>query len=250
MTNAPLFSEQLLTTLRSANHIAVLTGAGVSAESGIPTFREAQTGLWAQYDPQELATPTAFRKNPKLVWEWYTWRRQLVIESAPNPGHLALVEMEQQVPQFTLITQNVDGLHDRAGSKNMIELHGNITRTKCFDAHHNVSSWAETDEVPPRCPQCGSLLRPDVVWFGESLPYDAIKTAVSAAGTCDLFFSIGTSSLVHPAASLPFAALQNRIPTVEINPQSTPISGYMTYVLSGPAGEILPKLVAAAWPEA
>ncbi|KAA3665404.1 MAG: NAD-dependent deacylase [Chloroflexi bacterium] len=241
--------SELIETLRKARHVAVLTGAGISAESGVPTFREAQTGLWARYDPQELATPTAFQNNPKLVWEWYAWRRELVANAEPNPGHFALAEMEKQIPQFTLITQNVDSLHDRAGSQSIIALHGNISRIKCFDNNHKVDSWSETDEVPPRCPQCGSMLRPDVVWFGENLPYQAIQTAVSAAANCDLFFSIGTSSLVQPAASLPFTALDNRKPIAEINPQSTPITPYMTYQLTGPAGEILPRLVAATWPK-
>lgn len=249
MTDTHPIPSQLINALRNANHVVVLTGAGISAESGVPTFREAQTGLWARYDPQQLATPTAFQQDPKLVWEWYAWRRKLVSQAKPNPGHIALAAMEKHAPKFTLITQNVDGLHERAGSKAIIELHGNITRTKCFDQHHPVTHWPDTDEIPPRCPQCNSLLRPDVVWFGENLPANALRTAVSSSGNCDLFFSIGTSALVQPAASLPLAALENRIPTVEINPQSTPISTFVTYVLSGPAGELLPKLVAAAWPE-
>jgi len=239
---------QLIETLRRAHHVVVLTGAGISAESGIPTFREAQTGLWAQYDPQELATPTAFQKNPHLVWQWYAWRRELAAQAKPNPGHFALAEMEQHIPQFTLITQNVDGLHARAGSQAIIELHGNISRIKCFDNDHEVTNWSDTEEVPPRCPRCDSLLRPDVVWFGESLPYRALQTAVSAAANCDLFFSIGTSSLVQPAASIPVTALEHRVPTVEINPQRTPLTPYMTTVLPGPAGEVLPQLTAAAWP--
>ncbi len=249
MTLTHPIPPDLIEALRKANHIAVLTGAGISAESGVPTFREAQTGLWARYDPQELASPTAFQNNPKLVWEWYAWRRELVAKAKPNPAHFALVEMERHVPQFTLITQNVDGLHNQAGSQSIIELHGNISRIKCFDNNHKIDSWEATNELPPRCPQCGSMLRPDVVWFGESLPYAALQTAVSAATRCDLFFSIGTSSLVQPAASLPFTALDNRKPVIEINPHTTPITAYMTYVMTGPAGEILPKLVAAAWPQ-
>ncbi len=235
--------QELVETLRDARHVAVLTGAGISAESGVPTFREAQTGLWAKYDPQELATPHAFQRNPKLVWEWYEWRRGLVAKAEPNPGHFALAQLERRIPKFTLITQNVDGLHQRAGSQNVIELHGSIVRTKCFDKGHIVSEWAETGEVPPRCPRCGSLLRPDVVWFGEGLPYDALGTAVTAAQSCDIFLAIGTSAIVHPAASLPLEAIQKGIPTVEINPQTTPITRYMDFVLAGPSGEILPALV-------
>jgi len=237
------FPADLITRLRGAQRVAVLTGAGISAESGVPTFREAQTGLWAQYDPQELATPTAFRRNPRLVWEWYAWRRELVAQAQPNPGHLALVAMEQWVPQLTLITQNVDGLHGRAGSQRVIELHGNIMRTKCFADGRSITTWPPTDDVPPRCPHCGDYLRPDVVWFGESLPYDALATAVAAARACDVFLSIGTSAVVQPAASLPLEALQTGATIVEINPQPTPLSRYATFVLAGLAGEILPQLV-------
>ena len=239
--------SDLINLLQQANHVAILTGAGTSAESGVPTFREAQTGLWAQYNPEELATPQAFQRNPQLVWEWYEWRRGLVAKAEPNPGHHALAALAQHVPQLTLITQNVDGLHQRAGSENVIELHGNIMRTKCFDDGRIVTTWPETKDVPPHCPHCGSLLRPDVVWFGEGLPYDALATAVNAAQTCDIFFSIGTSSLVQPAASLPDYAIRNGRVTIEINPQPTPITRQMNFVLAGPSGEVLPALLAAAW---
>ena len=234
---------ELVETLRSARQVAVLTGAGISAESGVPTFREAQTGLWAKYNPEELATPQAFRRNPKLVWDWYTWRRELVGQAEPNPGHRALVELAQLVPQFTLITQNVDSLHQRAGSERVIELHGNISRIICSQDRRLVESWPETSEPPPRCPDCDHYLRPDVVWFGESLPTQALQQAFTAAESCDLFLSIGTSALVHPAASLPFAALERGTTTVEINPDETPLTRYATYVLPGPAGQILPALV-------
>ncbi len=240
------FPKELIELLQTAVSVTVLTGAGISAESGVPTFRDAQTGLWAKYDPQELASPYAFQQNPKLVWEWYQWRRELIAAARPHAGHYALVELEKEVPDFTLITQNVDGLHEQAGSKNIIELHGNITKTKCFANDHPITQW-EDDHIPPRCPQCGSLLRPDVVWFGESLPAMALYTAVNKSKSCDLFLSIGTSSVVHPAASLPVKAIQNRIPTVEINPQSTPLTPHMSYVLSGAAGEMLPQLIAQAF---
>ncbi len=244
---SPSISPKLVETLRSAQHVVILTGAGVSAESNIPTFREAQTGLWAQYSPAELATPQAFQRNPKLVWEWYAWRRELVNTAEPNAGHLALVALEQVVPKFTLITQNVDSLHQRAGSNNVIELHGNITRTICFKEGTIIESWSDSDEIPPRCPNCNSYLRPGVIWFGESLPQLALSQAFTATRQCDLFLSIGTSALVHPAASLPVTALEHKITTVEINPDSTPLTSHVDYALSGPAGEILPALVAASF---
>jgi NAD-dependent deacetylase len=239
--------EPLVAALRRARHVAVLTGSGISAESGVPTFRDAQTGLWSKFRPEELATPEAFQRNPKLVWEWYAWRRELVLQAQPNAGHLALVELERLVPQFSLITQNVDGLHQRAGSRNVIELHGNITRTKCFEEDILVESWTETGETPPRCPRCGGRLRPDVVWFGEALPPDAIARAFAASQSCDLFFSIGTSTLVHPAASLPFEALQHGATVVEINPDPTPLTARAHHTMRGPAGEVLPALLRAVW---
>ena len=233
----------LIHKLQEAKQIVVLTGAGISAESGVPTFREAQTGLWAEYNPQELATPQAFRRNPKLVWEWYAWRRELVNQTTPNPGHLALAELETLVAEFTLITQNVDGLHQRAGSQAVIALHGNIVETKCFDQWHPVESWPEGDDIPPLCPICGSLLRPNVVWFGENLPTAALHTAVQASQSCDIFLSIGTSALVQPAASLPLMALEHGATAVEINPQATPLTRWMDFVLTGAAGTVLPALV-------
>jgi NAD-dependent deacetylase len=240
----PIFPK-LIESLRSARRVTVLTGAGISAESGVPTFREAQTGLWAQYDPEELATPQAFQRNPRLVWEWYAWRRELAAKAEPNPGHLALAQLEQRIPHFTLITQNVDGLHQRAGSQNVIELHGNIWRTICFDDRQVVDAWPDSEEIPPRCPRCGGLLRPDVVWFGESLPAQALDAAWTAAKQGELFLTVGTSAIVQPAASLPWVALEHGIPTVEINPNSTPLTPAMTYVLPGPAGQVLPALVKA-----
>lgn len=246
MLNLP---PNLITLLRSARHIAVLTGAGVSAESGIPTFREAQTGLWAQYDPRELATPQAFVKNPRLVWEWYAWRRDLVSKTKPNAGHFALVEMARRVARFTLITQNVDGLHQLAGSADVIELHGNLHRTKCFREEIVIDNWVDTGEVPPRCPRCGDRLRPDVVWFGEPLPAPAYRAASEAATTCDVFFSIGTSGVVEPAASLARVAIQHGAKVIEINPVATPLTSMMTFALQAASGKVLPALLRAAWPE-
>lgn len=244
------FPSDLIETLRQAKKVAVLTGAGISAESGVPTFRDAQTGLWARFNPQELASEQAFRQNPALVWEWYTWRREVIAKAKPNPGHQALVMLEERIPHFTLITQNVDGLHQRAGSGRrspMIELHGNIFRTKCFSENLPVEAWQETEEKPPRCPRCGGLLRPDVVWFGELPPTQAWSSAVSAAITCDLFFTIGTSALVEPAASLPFYAARAGVPVVEVNPNPTPFTPSAAFVIAGTAGQALPTLVRAVW---
>ncbi|BCX02873.1 MAG: NAD-dependent protein deacylase [Candidatus Roseilinea sp.] len=242
------FPSDLLEALRAAQHIAVLTGAGASAESGVPTFRDAQTGLWAQFDPAALATPDAFRRNPKLVWEWYAWRRALVERAQPNPGHLALVEMERRVPQFTLITQNVDGLHQLAGSRNVIELHGSIRRYKCFACEAPYALSNEPSEaVPPRCPTCSGLIRPDVVWFGETLPARAYYAAIEAAQACDVFFSVGTSGLVEPAASLPRIARRALATLVTINLDVETESSPNAYAIHGKAGEVLPALVKAVW---
>lgn len=239
--------ESLIAALRDARSVAVLTGSGVSAESGVPTFREAQTGLWARFDPQELATPEAFARDPRLVWEWYTWRRKLVDAAAPNPGHKALAELERYVAQFVLITQNVDGLHRRAGSQNVVELHGNIRRSKCSREGGVAESHEDDKDVPPSCPRCGAFLRPDVVWFGESLPADALFEAFDAARSCELFISAGTSGLVQPAASLPFEALRSGAVLVEVNPNDTPLTRHAAYSLRGKAGEVLPVLVDAAF---
>lgn len=236
---------ELIQKLGVAKRVTALTGAGVSAESGVPTFRDAQTGLWAKYRPEELATPQAFRRNPRLVWEWYEWRRKLVADAKPNPAHFALVEMEKLFPQFHLITQNVDGLHHRAGNKSVIELHGNITRTKCFDEGTIVLQWKETGDVPPRCPNCGGLLRPDVVWFEEPLPESEMELAATASTTCDVFLSIGTSTVVCPAAGLPSEALRSGATVVEINPQATPFTAQAHFALAGAAGAVLPEMVKA-----
>ncbi len=236
---------ELIRRLATAKSVAVLTGAGISAESGVPTFRAAQTGLWAKFRPEDLATPRAFRRNPKLVWEWYAWRRELVAKAQPNSGHLALTELEKRFTAFHLITQNVDGLHQRAGSRNVIELHGNITRTKCYDEGTLVTEWKDDGEVPSRCPRCGGMLRPDVVWFEEPMPEAELEAAVRASATCDVFLSIGTSALVYPAADLPFQPRRHGATIVVVNPQPTPLTDEAQFVLAGPAGEVLPELVKA-----
>lgn len=242
-TPATEIPESLVTTLRSAQKVAVLTGSGISAESGVPTFRDAQTGLWARYDPVELATPEAFERDPRLVWEWYAWRRELVGKAAPNPGHEALAELESRVPDFVLLTQNVDDLHRQAGSQNVIELHGNIMRSTCSVEDVLASPREDDTGLPPSCPSCGAFLRPDVVWFGEALPAAAIEDAFDAARECDVFFTIGTSGLVQPAASLPFEALSAGAVVVEVNPSDTPLTQRVDHSLRGKAGEVLPALI-------
>ena len=238
---------ELVEQLTTAKRVTVLTGAGVSQESGVPTFRDAQTGLWARYRPEELATPEAFRRQPRLVWEWYAWRRQLVAAAEPNPAHVALAQLETLFPHFQLVTQNVDGLHQRAGSRNVIELHGNITRTRCFEEGTVVARWEETGEVPPRCPKCGGPLRPDVVWFEEPLPEAELAQAMQASLTCEVFLSVGTSTVVYPAATLPFEALRRGATVVEINPVPTPLTDQAHYALAGAAGVVLPRLRARVW---
>ena len=242
--------ERAVHALSSAQRIAVLTGAGVSKESGVPTFRDAQTGLWTQYDPQQLATSQAFQRDPKLVWEWYEFRRAMVREAKPNPGHEALVKLQNQFPRTTIITQNVDDLHEQAGSKNVIHLHGNIAQSKCFrdcQGSPTIVDLANIDhdsaDVPPRCPHCGNYLRPDVVWFGEMLPVGQLQRAMDAAMQCDVMLVVGTSGLVHPAASLPIHAYQNGATIIEVNPDQTPLSTIAAVRLVGPSGELLPALI-------
>lgn len=239
--------QELIKTLRQAQRVAALTGAGVSAESSVPTFRDAMTGLWARFRPEELATPQAFQRVPHLVWEWYTWRRELIAGVQPNPGHYALAKMENGITNFTLITQNVDGLHRQAGSRNVIELHGNIQHNLCSAERRPVRDCKQSNEIPPRCPQCGAFLRPDVVWYGEKLPAAALDDAMSAARESQVFFSIGTSSLVQPAASLPLLALERGALVVEINPQQTPLSEMASFCLRGASGTVLPALIKAVW---
>jgi len=225
----------------------VLCGSGVSAESGVPTFRDAMTGLWERYDPMQLATPEAFAADPALVWQWYQWRRRLVHDVEPNPAHYALAELETLVPRLTLVTQNVDGLHQRAGSDDVVEFHGNLLSDICSASGCGFrGEGAEPgDEAsgPPPCPACGAGLRPAVVWFGEAIPEDALDRAFTAVADCDLFFSVGTSSLVYPAAGLAEQALEAGVPVVEINPNPTPLTRAADHVISAPAGTVLPAVV-------
>ena len=241
------FPADILSLLRRTSKLVALTGAGVSQESGLRTFRDAQTGLWAQYKPEELASPQAFARDPKLIWDWYAWRREAVKGVRPNPGHHALAEMEKRLPVFTLITQNVDGLHRMAGSQNVLELHGNIQRVRCSECGRLAETWDDDSESVPRCKLCEGLLRPDVVWFGESLPRDQLEAAVEAARSCNVFFSIGTSGLVQPAASLAFAAHNRGAVVVEINAEATPLTSKTDFFFQGRSGELLPQLVRAVW---
>ncbi|MDH5285445.1 MAG: NAD-dependent deacylase [Betaproteobacteria bacterium] len=243
-------ADDLARALRSARFVAVLSGAGVSAESGVSTFRDALTGLWANFDPLELATPSAFRRNPKLVWDWYAERRAQLARVLPNPGHHAIARIEASVPRFLLATQNVDGLHARAGSRRLVELHGNIARVRCSeDPRHAVEAWDDVGDEPPRCAHCGAYLRPDVVWFEESLPAQALCAAEAAARACDLLIVAGTSGEVYPAAALPQYAKAAGAIVLEVNPAATPLSARADYALRFPSGEALPALVRAAWGE-
>ncbi|OHB95068.1 MAG: NAD-dependent protein deacylase [Planctomycetes bacterium RIFCSPLOWO2_02_FULL_50_16] len=247
--------------LRKAGSCVVLTGAGISAESGIPTFRDAQTGLWSRFNPQELATPEGFRANPGRVWEWYEYRRGIIKKARPNPAHYALARLESLfLENFWLITQNIDGLHAMAGSKNIIELHGNIFRNKCFQCGAPVelteksvsdervssvtsSGTRKVEGIPPKCLRCGGYVRPDVVWFNESLPEECINKSMELSSRCDIFFVIGTSAAVYPAAHLPMAAKRGGACVLEINTDPTPVTDYADFTLLGKAGEILPEFI-------
>jgi len=219
----------------------VLTGAGVSAESGVPTFRGAE-GLWRNFNPQELATPEAFEADPRLVWEWYDWRRSIIAGIRPNPAHYALAELERRSPGFTLITQNVDGLHGAAGSRNVLEIHGSIWTVRCVECGNSSENRDVPIKILPRC-SCGGLLRPGVVWFGESLPEEVLYRAFEAASSADCMLVIGTSGIVQPAASLAARAKGAGAFVAEINPEATPLSDIMDARLPGKAAELMPRLV-------
>lgn len=240
--------QDLRQALREAGSIAVLTGAGISAESGIPTFR-GPGGLWRNFSPEKLATPEAFARDPRLVWEWYDWRRGLISRAQPNAGHRALAELESRKVaashegNFTLVTQNVDGLHDRAGSRNIAKLHGDIWETRCLECGATSrNERVPLDPLPPRC-NCGGLLRPGVVWFGESLQDDAWERACQASGRAQVFLVIGTSATVYPAAGLAQLARHGGAKLAIVNPEPTPLDVIADWVLSGPSGEIIPRLL-------
>lgn len=231
--------------IREARHLVVLTGAGMSAESGVPTFRDAQTGLWAQFNPQDLATEAAFRAHPQRVWDWYQFRREAIARVQPNAGHLALARFAQRHPRrLSLITQNVDGLHQRAGSADTIALHGSILQDRWLDEPRACCSVdALEDGHPPRCPVCGNLRRPAVVWFGEQLPADALEAAERAVQDADLMLVVGTSGVVYPAAGLALAAHQRGVRVVMVNPEPTELDPVADRCLRERAAQVLPLLL-------
>lgn len=237
------FSNRLIDRLATAERVVVLTGAGISAESGVPTFRDPG-GLWQRFKPEELANVEAFLANPVLVQSWYHHRRSVLDDVEPNPGHIALRRLADLVPAFSLVTQNVDNLHQRAGSEDVIELHGNITRSYCIDCHADaVDGDQGSADQAHRCQTCGGLIRPDVVWFGEMLPIDNLERAERASRNADVFLSIGTSGVVYPAAGLPLAAADAGAYTAEINIERSAIAPYMDEIIEGAAGAVLPAIV-------
>jgi NAD-dependent deacetylase len=234
--------NSLIEKLKSAKSILFFTGAGISAESGIDTFR-GKGGLWNKMSAQELASFDGFMKNPDLVWEWYQYRRKIVRETEPNAGHKIIAEFEKHFNEVTVVTQNVDNLHKRAGSSNILELHGNIERNYCMDCKtfYEVEKYIEANEVP-RCEECGSMIRPDVVWFGEMLPQNIFAEAERKASSSDICFIVGTSAVVYPAAYIPLSAKEGGATLVEINIESTEISSITNYSIIGKAGEVLPQI--------
>jgi NAD-dependent deacetylase len=239
-----LILSELAHLLRQVRHVVALTGAGVSQESGIPTFR-GPGGLWRNFRPEELATPQAFVRDPVLVWEWYDWRRGLISQARPNPGHRALVALEEAIPDFTLITQNVDGLHVQAGSRRVLEVHGSIWQVRCTSCGEVREDRRVPLPIPPACAACGGLLRPGVVWFGESLDPEVLEEVRQALRRVQLLLVAGTSAVVQPAASFALWAKEQGARLVEINPDATPLTPYCDFVLEGKAGVMLPLLVKA-----
>lgn len=234
-------SAELLRRLDSASVVTVLTGAGVSAESGVPTFRDPG-GIWEKFRPEQLANFEAFMADPDFVWSWYQHRREIMREVKPNKGHFALAAMESLFDEFNLVTQNIDNLHNRAGSKRVTELHGNIERNYCMKCRKFISEVDITEKKVLKC-TCGGLIRPDVVWFGEMLPYDKLVHAEDSAKRSDVFFTIGTSAEVYPAALLPLMARSSGAYVIEINTKPTAISSDVDEVLTGKSGEVLNEIV-------
>ncbi len=242
--------QQAAALMRASQFPVVLTGAGVSAESGVPTFRDAASGLWSKYDATELATPQAFQRDPDLVWRFYQYRRQITEKAKPNPGHYALAELEQLKPNLQIITQNVDGLHEEAGSTHVIRLHGRLSKTKCSQNCKGDPTLIDLDEfglntsqTAPRCPYCGAGLRPAVVWFNELLPAAPLEAAWQAVNSADLMLVVGTSGLVYPAADMPRDAHDRGVPIIEINPKPTAHTAVADVLIAAPSGEVLPALV-------
>jgi NAD-dependent deacetylase len=234
--------------LAAARLLVVFTGAGISKESGISTFRDKEEGLWARYDPMQLATLEGYLSDPPLVWDWYEHRFGIVADAEPNPGHRAIAELETLLPQVVVVTQNIDGLHQRGGSTDVVELHGSMHRYRCLSGRHagfTRADFAGRPEKPPRCPQCGDLLRPEVVWFGETLPESEISRAFLLGQTCDAMLVVGTSGVVQPAASVPLLAARAGAAVIDVNPDYDELAVIATIFLLGPGGELLPRLVAA-----
>ncbi|MCB0105027.1 MAG: NAD-dependent deacylase [Caldilineaceae bacterium] len=233
--------------LREAESVICLTGAGVSAESGIPTFREAQTGLWSKFDPVKLASQEGFAADPGLVWRWYMERLTAVEAATPNAGHWALAALAKLIPRFTLVTQNVDDLHERAGHQQVLHLHGRITRFRCnlCASVHPLEPKERHCAEPPPCLVCGDRVRPDVVWFGENLPGRVLDLAWRAAERADVVLVVGTSAVVYPAAQLPLVARQQGAVVIDVNPNCTPISEIADLFLQGESGTLLPQIVDA-----
>jgi len=241
MTDVTACIERAARLLRKSSNVVVTTGAGMSKESGIPTFRDAPNALWKDYDPQQLATREGFRRDPALVWRWYADRRAMIAGARPHAGHMALAEMESMFARFILITQNIDNLHRSAGSTNLVELHGNIFRFKCFDNDHPVEAPEAVDE-PPTC-ACGSLVRPAVVWFGEILDDSDLARSFEALESCHAIIVVGTSGLVYPAAGFAAAARSAGAAIVEINPEETTLTAQADVFVPSTAGSALPMLV-------
>jgi NAD-dependent deacetylase len=236
--------EEAVQRLRASKRLAVLTGAGVSAESGVPTFR-GKEGLWKKHRPQQLATPQAFERDPELVWDWYHWRRNTVLAVSPNRAHFAIAELERQIPDFTLITQNVDRLHTRAGSVKILEIHGNLHHARCSSCSATIA--LEKQQGVVTCQLCGGLMRPNVVWFGENLDVKLLEEACIASGRADFLIVAGTSNVVQPAASFAYAALGNGGYVLEINLDPTPLTGSASATVLGKAGEIFEELLQLAF---
>lgn len=236
------FTKDFLDKLIDSEKLVFFTGAGISAESGIPTFR-GEGGIWEKFRPEELANFDAFIKNPDLVWEWYQYRRDIIFNAEPNPGHKAIAELQNYFKEVTVVTQNIDNLHRRAGSENVFELHGNIERNYCYKCkkEYDMEPLKEAKEVP-KC-ECGGLIRPDVVWFGEPLPQDEFLGGEKAARECDIMFVAGTSAIVYPAAFIPLEAKKQGKYLVEVNTQTTDMSYEMDKIFTGKAGEVLPQIV-------
>jgi NAD-dependent deacetylase len=236
-------TEELKERFREAWAVAVLTGAGISAESGVPTFRGGGgAAVWRGMPVEKIATPQMWRADPVTFWQWYAYRREVIERAEPNSAHRAIAAWERQFERLTVITQNVDGLHQRAGSRNVLELHGSLWRVRCPQCGLKMEDRrVPLPEIPPRCPSCGGIVRPDVVLFGEAVPEAVFSQAVAATATCDLFLVVGTSAVVYPAAALPALAKQNRAFVIEVNPETTPVTEIADVTILGRAGEILPR---------